>query len=417
MIPRLAVTTKVHERLVEAYDGRKFNVFVLEGSSRSSKTFSIIQFWIKYAWLNRGKKRRVAICRLKGTWLSATVLYDFINVLTTYGLYNKKNHNKTNRIISLWDTEFWFMGLDDPQRVHGFESDAFWINEAIEAGYDDYSQLMQRCKGFAILDYNPSEEFHWIYDRILKRAKTWYSHSTFKDNRFISNNARDQILSYEPTDDNYAAGTADERKWKIYGLGQRASIEGLIFTEGVHWDIVKEVPAWAKRVHRWGLDFGYTNSYTAIPDMYWTGGTNEVWVDEVCYQTGLVNPEIGNILKGAGLSRVKGYADSARPDSIDEIYAMGINVHPVKKIKIEDSLDIMKRLKFHVTERSVNIIKERRNYTYMQDKNGIWLNEPVDNFNHDIDAERYVCTMEFNQRKTDPDRKVKTARALAGIRR
>ena len=192
----LIVTTKVHDKLWEAYVSKAFNVFVLEGGSRSSKTHSIIQFWIKWAWINKGRNTRVAVARLKGTWLSATVMKDFIDILTGYGLYNPRDHNRTNKIIKLFDTEFWFVGLDDPQKIHGFASDAFWINEAVEAQFDDYAQLMQRCTGFAILDYNPSFEEHWIFDKILKRPKSFYNHSTMLDNQFISQNAKEQILSY-----------------------------------------------------------------------------------------------------------------------------------------------------------------------------------------------------------------------------
>lgn len=393
----LIVTTKVHDRLLEAYNSKAFNVYVLEGGSRSSKTHSIIQFWIKWALLNRGRNTRVAICRLKGTWLNATVLKDFIDVLTSYGLYNPKNHNKTNKIYKLYDTEFWFLGLDDPQKVHGFKSDAFWINEAVEAGYDDYSQLMQRCLGFAILDYNPSYEEHWIYDRILKRNRTYYNHSTMFDNQFNSKNVIEQISSYEPTDENRKNGTADERKWKIYGLGQRAAIEGLIFEFDYHWDIIKEVPEYIKeKHHRYGLDFGFTNDVTAIPDFYWSDATKEVWIDQLCYQTDMVNTDIGRVIKNNNLQNVKGYADCSEPKSIEEIHRMGINIHKVEKPQgsVNLGIDIMKRHKTHITERSINFIKEWRNYTWQQDKNGKWLNVPVDKDNHGIDATRYVYFME-----------------------
>lgn len=335
----------------------------------------------------------------------------------SYGLYNPKNHNKTKKIITLFDTEFWFMGLDDPQKVHGFESDAFWINEAIEAGYDDYTQLMQRCVGFAILDYNPSETEHWIYDRILKRPQTWYSHSTFRKNQFISPNAKAQILSYEPTEENYAAGTADERKWKIYGLGERASLEGLVFEKGVHWDIVKEIPEYAKKIHRYGLDFGYTNDVTAVSDIYWGNEARSIYIDEVVYKTGLLNPDIGRILLQEGLGRVKGWADRAEMKSIDEIHLMGCDIHPADKPpgSVNLGIDIMKRYKIYITERSVNFIKEWRQYTWRQDKNGKWLNEPVDVNNHGIDATRYVFFMEKGQEMT-PEVKMKTAQALAAMR-
>jgi len=409
---RLAITTKVHESLLGAYNLKKYNVYVLEGSSRSSKTYSIIQFWIKYAFLNKGRRRRVAICRLKGTWLSATVLNDFVNVLIAYGIYNPKNHNKTNKIITLWDTEFWFMGLDDPQKVHGFASDAFWINEVIEAGYDDYTQLMQRCTGFAILDYNPSVEEHWVYNRILKRPKTWYNHSTFRDNRFISTNSRDQILSYEPTDENFANGTADERKWKIYGLGQRASLEGLVYT---NWELVKEIPVWAKTDRAYGLDFGFTNSSTAGVDSYTSHTDNRVWLDEVMYRTGMLPRDIAVSLIDFGLKTVKGFADSASPGTIEEIYREGINIHPVKKGTNEEGIDIVKGRKLMITERSINIIREIKNYTYAQDKNGIWLNTPVKVDDHAMDAVKYIGFMKWGK-ENDPEQKKKTARALASMR-
>ncbi len=397
----LIVTTKVHDKLWEAYVSKAFNVFVLEGGSRSSKTHSIIQFWIKWAWINKGRNTRVAVARLKGTWLSATVMKDFIDILTGYGLYNPRDHNRTNKIIKLFDTEFWFVGLDDPQKIHGFASDAFWINEAVEAQFDDYAQLMQRCTGFAILDYNPSFEEHWIFDKILKRPKSFYNHSTMLDNQFISQNAKEQILSYEPTEENFANGTADDRKWKIYGLGQRASLEGLVFEFGVHWDIVKDVPEWAKKTHRWGLDFGFTNDVTAIPDAYWTGSTNEVWLDELCYRTKMLNTDIGDILKENDLKGIRGWADSSAPKDIEEIYRMGFDVVGADKPpgSVNNGLDIMKRHKIHITERSLNFIKEWRNYTYIQDKNGIWLNKPTEKNNHAMDATRYIFFMEKSQKR------------------
>jgi phage terminase large subunit len=395
----LIVTTPVHDKLWNAAQTAAYNVFVLEGGSRSSKTHSIIQFWIKYAYVHKGRPKRVIVTRQKATWLTGTVLKDFLDILKAYGLYDKRNHNKSTGagIYKLYDTEFWFMGLDDSQRIHGMASDAFWINEAVEAQFDDYAQLMQRCTGFAILDYNPSYEEHWIFDKILKRPKTYYSHSTMLDNPFIAANAKEQILSYEPTDENYANGTADKRKWKIYGLGQRAALEGLIFE---NWDIVAAIPPdYYNKHHRYGLDFGYTNDVTALSDVVWMG--IEVWLDELCYQTKMLNTDIGNLIKANNLQTVKGYGDSAEPKSIDEIYKMGINIHPVIKYpgSIVQGIDVMKRYKIHITERSINLIKEFRNYTWAQDKTGKWLNVPIDKYNHGIDGSRYVFMSELDVKR------------------
>lgn len=398
---RKIARTPVYQKLSAAYNSGHYNVYVLEGGSRSSKTHSIIQFWIEWAFNNQGKNKRVIVSRLKATWLTGTVVKDFTDILKSYGLYNKRNHNKSTGagIYTLYDTEFWFMGLDDEQRIHGMKSDAFWINEAVEASFDDYAQLMQRCNGFAILDYNPSFEEHWIYDKICKRPKTRYMHSTMLNNPMISANAKEQILSYEPTDENYANGTADDRKWKIYGLGLRAALEGIVFEYGKHWDIVKEIPQWAKDKHRWGLDFGFTNDVTAIPDCHWNDHSNEVWIDELCYNTRMHNRDIADILAENDLKGIRGWADSSAPKDIDEIYNMGYDIMPAEKPQgsVISGIDIMKRHKTHITERSLNFIKEWRNYTYIQDKNGIWLNKPSEKNNHALDATRYVYFMEKGQ--------------------
>lgn len=394
---KLGLVTKVFTDLFKAFWSGEYNIFVLEGGSRSSKTHSIIQFWIDWSYKNRGKSKRVAVCRLKGTWISATVMKDFVDVLKFYGLYEPNMHNKTNKIYRLFDTEFWFIGLDDAQKIHGFSSDAFWINEAVEVGFDDYAQLMQRCTGFGILDYNPAFEEHWIFDKLCKRPKTKYMHSTMLDNPLISKNAKEQILSYEPTEENFKAGTADKRKWMIYGLGKRAALEGLIFE---NWDVVREIPGWAlEKHHRYGLDFGYTNDPTALADIAWND--NEVWIDEKIYETNLLNTDIGKKIRSHNLVNVKGYGDSAEPKSINEIYKMGINIHPVLKYpgSVVQGIDVMKRYKVHITERSLNFIKEWRNYTWTQDKEGKWLNVPSDRDNHGIDASRYVFMMELDQKR------------------
>lgn len=109
-VQRKIALTPVYKKLNVAYQCKRYNVFVLEGGSRSSKTHSICQFWITYAEKNKGRNKRVIVSRLKATWLTATVVKDFLDILKDYGLYDKKNHNKSvgAGIYKLYDTEFWF---------------------------------------------------------------------------------------------------------------------------------------------------------------------------------------------------------------------------------------------------------------------------------------------------------------------
>lgn len=380
-------TTPVYQKLETAYNSSLYNVFVLEGGSRSSKTYSIIQFWIKYAKEHQDRMRRVIVARLKATWITATVLKDFIDVLKDYGLYEKKNHNKSvgAGVYTLFSTEFWFLGLDDEQRIHGMKSDAFWINEAVEASFDDYAQLMQRCSGFAILDYNPSYDDHWIYDKICKRKKTCYMHSTMLDNPLIPENAKEQILSYEPIDFNIEQGTADKRKWQIYGLGKRASLEGLIYS---NWGYCNDIPVGINK-RGYGMDFGFTNDFTGIVDCAFDNNT--LYLDEKCYLTHMESNDIIKFYKSIPQMRIM--SESADPRLVKEIKNSGAKIYPVIKGagSIEASISVMQGYRILITERSINVIKEIKNYTWKFDeKTKKFLNVPAEGqADHLLDAARY----------------------------
>lgn len=380
--------TPIFHRAMKALGSGRFNVMVFEGGSRSSKTYSLIQFFIIYAISNWQRVNRVVISRKKGTWISSTVWTDFKNILLEYGLLPVCKVNNTLKVIQLYTTTFEFVGLDDAQRLHGLTTDIFWINEAMEASKDDFDQLEQRCSRFAILDYNPSAEEHWIYDNVIPRDDCYFDHSTMLDNPFIPENMKRKILSYEPTEENFKQGTADKRKWMIYGLGKRAKIEGLVFDD---YTIIKEIPEWVKSRFR-GMDFGYTADPTAFEMVAFHD--NGIYIDEECYQTNMLSTDIIRELKR--VPKLKIWSESADPRLIDEIYNAGFNINPVQKYSgsIEAGIDYMKTKKLYITERSLNAKKEFDNYTYQQDKNGKWLNIPVDDYNHIIDGVRYVCLME-----------------------
>lgn len=381
--------TPIFFRANRAMASGRFNVLVFEGGSRSSKTFSLIQFFIVYAIENSYRQNRIVIARKKGTWVTPTVWTDFKNILLEYGLLGVCRVNNTLKTIQFYSTTFEFIGLDDTQRLHGLTTDIFWINEAMEASKDDFDQLEQRCSRFAILDYNPSAEEHWIYDNVCPRQDCYFDHSTMLDNPFIPENMKRKILSYEPTEYNYAQGTADKRKWLIYGLGKRAKIEGLIFED---YTIIKEIPIWVKR--RWyGLDFGYTNDPTACSENGYLD--NAIYIEEKFYETNMLSSDI--IKKFKFLPRLKIWSESADPRLIAEIHNAGFNIQPVQKYQgsVKAGIDFMKSKKIYITENSINAKKELDNYTYQQDKNGKWLNEPIDDFNHILDGVRYCCMMEL----------------------
>lgn len=383
---------------------REFNVH------NSSKTYSLIQWFIVYA-LKERRPTRVVISRKKGTWLNATVWVDFYNILLELGLREGIDYrrNKTLHQIAINNTTFEFVGLDDVQKLHGLTVDIFWINEAMEASKDDFDQLEQRTSRFAVLDYNPSAEQHWIYDTVCTRDDCYFDHSTMLQNPFIPENSRRKILSYEPTEENFAQGTADERKWKIYGLGMRAALEGLVFNNIEYIDQIPE--SIDKRAY--SVDYGFAQDpSTCIEVGYYQ---NNLYVDEKFYKTGMLTREI--IAELTALQRQRRLpiiSESADPRMVEEIRQAGLPIFPVHKYggSIEAGIDFMRGCKIYVTNRSVNAKKEFENYTYAQDRYGNWLNIPVDDFNHVIDSLRYVVLELIIGKNKRPVDLQKAARAI-----
>lgn len=393
----------------KALDAGRYHVFVFEGGSRSGKTYGIIDFLILYALQNPTRLTRIAICRKKATWLFATVWVDFTTILAETGLDAYCTINKSLHTVTLFATTFVFVGLDDAQKLHGLTTDIIWINEAMEASKNDFDQLEQRTSRFSILDYNPSAEEHWIYSTVCTRPDCYFDHSTMLGNPFLPENSKRKILSYEPTEENYANGTADERKWKIYGLGIRAKIEGLVFPD---YSVIDDIPERIDR--RWYcIDFGFANDPTAIAEVaYWN---NTLYIKEHCYQTEMQSRDIIARLKELmAVRKCKIISESADPRLVKELQQAGLPVFPVRKYagSIEAGIDFMHGCKLFITEGSVNAKFEFDNYTYEQTKDGTFTNIPVDSDNHIIDGVRYVCLEELVGHNSKPVDLQKVARAI-----
>lgn len=390
--------SKVFQKTNDSIDSR---IIVHEGSARSSKTYSIIQYLVILALNN---SYTITVSRQKHTWLRDTILPDFEWVLRNqFDMWTTSKYNKVESTYKLGNSTFYFTGLDQPQKLHGRRNDIVWINEAMEASYDDYAQLAMRTSRQIILDYNPCNTVHWIFDRVISRDDCTFIHSTYKDNPFLSEHIINEIERYEPNDKNLEQGTADETLWKIYGLGERAAHQGLIFG---YMEVTDELPpqnTWKKDVY--GLDFGYTNDPTALVQVVYSQGN--LYFEELLYERGLVNRVDKSNLKQLSIEqrlielgidkRKLIYADSAEPKSIQDLKNAGYNVVGAAKgpDSVLSGIEVIKRFKCFITSKSRNMITEKNNYTWRKDKNGELLNQPVDAFQHLFDAARYVCISEF----------------------
>ena len=363
-------TNKIYTHL----DNSTKRITIEQGGSRSGKTYNILM-WLIFAYSDRNNGKTITICRKTFPALRASSMRDFFDILKKYDIYKESNHNKSNSEYLLNNNLFEFISLDQPQKVRGRKRDVLYINEANELYFEDWQQLILRTTDKAILDYNPSDEFHFIYDKIKPRDDAEFYITTYKDNPFLDIETVNEIERLRDVDDNY---------WKIYGLGQIGSSQALIF----RINECNSIPPEAKFLS-YGMDFGFTNDPTTLVAIYQQG--DNIYLKELLYQTGLTNRDIDEKLKFHSVERKEIFADSAEPKSIEELYRMGWNVKPATKGQgsVNIGIDMMKRYQLYVTKDSVNMIKEFRNYKWQEDKNGNVLNTPVDMFNHTIDAIRY----------------------------
>jgi phage terminase large subunit len=363
-------TNKVFEHL----DNSTKRITIEQGGTRSGKTYNILM-WLIFGYALKNKGKTITICRKTYPSLRASSMRDFFDILKEHDIYEEQDHNKSNSEYRLEGNLFEFISLDQPQKVRGRKRDVLYINEANELYFEDWQQLIFRTTEKAILDYNPSDEFHFIYDKIKPRDDADFYITTYKDNLFLSKEIIAEIERLKNIDENY---------WKIYGLGQIGSSQALIF----RINECNSIPAEAKFLS-YGMDFGFTNDPTTLVAIYQQG--DNIYLKELLYQTGLTNRDIDEKLKFNEIERKEVFADSAEPKSIEELYRMGWNIKPATKGQgsVNIGIDMMKRYKLFVTKDSVNMIKEFRNYKWQEDKNGNILNVPVDMFNHTIDAIRY----------------------------
>jgi len=307
------------------------------------------------------------------------VIRDFLSILEEQGYFRPLLWNKTDYTYTFeTGSKIEFFSADQPGKVRGPRRDRLFLNEANNIPYETFDQLEVRTKEFIFLDWNPTNEF-WFYDKVANRNDAEHLVVTYKDNEALDRRIIDSIEQRK------------DRKgwWQVYGLGQLGEVEGKIYKD---WQTIDEIPHVA-RLEKYCLDYGYSNDPTAIVAIYYYNGG--YILDEICYQKELSNKQIADIIKNQ-IYQVPVIADSAEPKSNDELKLYGLTVMPAEKgaDSVRNGIQIVQEQRISVTKRSVNLLKEYRNYMWETDKNGTVLNIPQDIWNHCMDAIRYgLCSI------------------------
>ena len=367
-------TNKVFRHL----ESSKSKIVVQQGGTRSGKTYNIL-LWIIFSYCERNQGKIITICRKTYPALRGTVMRDFLTILKDHEIYSEDDHSKTASEYKLNGNTIEFISLDMPQKIRGRKRDLLFANEANELTFEDWQQLLFRTNEKVIIDFNPSEEFHWIYDQVLPRKDVEFYQTTYKDNPFLGAEIKAEIERLKEIDENY---------WRVYGLGERGQSRSLVYT----FSTCKQIPKEAKLV-AYGLDFGFSNDPTALVRTYILD--DAMYVDELIYRTGMTNQDIAKEMQSLGLEKQNEiFADSAEPKSIEDLKRFGFRIRGCKKgaDSIRIGLDKMQQQPLMVTSSSLNLIKELRGYIWQVDKTGAQTNDPI-GLDHAIDASRY-CIME-----------------------
>lgn len=357
-----------------------YTVVSEQGGARSGKTYNTVLFLVMHLLSHPGTL--LSIVRKTLPALKGSVYRDFEDNMRHLNLWDPKAYNKSEMIYRFNNgSETEFFSTDNEQKLRGRKRDILFVNEANEVSFMEWKQLKMRTTTLSILDYNPSfGDDHWLC-QLNTDPDTYHFTTTYRDNPFLEQTIIDEIESYR---------SLNPSLWRVYGAGLQAVIEGAVYPE---YDIVDDIPKSARR--RWGaIDFGFTNDPTAILEVGVDG--KDFYIDEIAYQTGMVSGDIISVCRQS-LDRHKIICESADPRLVEELYRSGLNVHAVRKFKgsVEAGISKAHEYRLKVTRRSVNVIKELKNYTYMQDRSGRWLNTPIDAYNHACDAFRYVIMEEL----------------------
>lgn len=368
---------------------RKYRYIINTGSSRSSKTHSIIQIHYLKAW---EKHRRISIWRETKKDTKDTVLADFKKSLPTFEDHEQVTFNKTESIYTFpSNSTIEICGGDDESRVHGFQGDIAHFNEPYGISRETFDQIDMRTSEYIIIDWNPKTK-HWI-DDLSKQDNAIVIHSTFKDNPFCPIEQRNKILSYEPTEYNIANGTANEFMWMIYGLGLKAERPNRIFKD---W-IIKPDSVWKDLMYSsyFGLDFGLS-APTSLVEMKFDGDRTfylKQWLYKPLNEiSGTLSDEFERLGVSKTLEIICDSGNELNQSEAQKLINSGYNIIKAKKGSgsVVAGIELMQKYRIVVMQGSEELIEEYENYCWRIAK-GVQLDEPEPTCaDHALDASKYV---------------------------
>lgn len=339
-------------------------------------------------------KRKVLVIRKFGTTLKDSVFDLILSILKKWKIYDYCKVNLSTYTITLPNgSMFLCKGFDDPEKIKSItDITDIWVEEGTELSEDEYTQLDLRLRASVeflqlFISFNPVSKANWVFKRwfsegaIYDKDRTKILHTTYKDNRFLP---EDYIRALEEkARTNYVY-------YRIYALGEFASLDKLVFSNWKveDFDYTKLVGELAV-----GMDFGFVNDVSTIVASVINEEAKTIHVFKTWGDTNKTNEELAAIITSLGFRKSVIIADAAEPKSIEEIKRQG-----VQRIKactkgpdsILHGIQKLQQYTIYVHSSCGGIITEFENYAWQKDKKtNEYINKPIDEFNHYIDALRY----------------------------
>lgn len=366
---------------------RKYKYIINTGSSRSSKTYSLLE--LIHRICENNPNTRATAWRDTKKDCRDTIWKDYQKILALSSRLKVSQRNKSEAFYHFPATEsfFEFHGTDDEEKVHGLTQQVAWLNEPYKISKDTFDQIDMRAD-VIFIDWNPKKK-HWI-DELSKQDNAIVIHSTFKDNPFCPEQSRIKILSYEPTPENIQKGTADLYKWSVYGLGEKSEKPNRIYN-GWKKILLTEFEE-APYNNYYGLDFGAARP-TALVDVKYDGKKSFLLNQKVYLPANEMGCTLSETLKKIGINKkIPIICDSAEPDSINELRLNGFNAIPAIKGpgSVNAGIKFINNFNMYYTDTSTAIEEEYEEYEW-EIVSGVNLDRPLKRNDHIMDAIRY-CT-------------------------
>lgn len=370
--------TPLYKKNWEAIHNPKYKVIFNQSGTRSGKTYSICQCIVVECQTK--PNTHVSIVRISLPLLKRTVIKDIKEILTNMGIYDVRNHNKTEQIYQFSNgSTIEFVSADSTMKLKGSKRDILFLNEATELPHSAYIQLAMRTKGKIIVDFNPEDIDWWGYE-VMKDPDSITIKSTYKDNPFLPDSQVKFIEDKIKVDKNW---------YKVYVLGERPMSNSRIYSHFKTYDDILSIGE--EDNYAYGLDFGYNHPTALVKCVFVDDDTigKGVYINEEIYKSKLTISDLITEMNEIGIDKRKPiYCDSARPEIIEELRRSGYTRAQLSNKNVKGGIDKVKSQPIHIHTLSFNLLKEYKRYSWKVENERI-LEEPVKIDDDGMDAMRY----------------------------